>query len=642
MTRIAMMIAACVAGAVAWPARAAPLEVYGRLPLIEQVAISPDGAKLAVIVTDGENRKIIIEQTSDGKIVSGVNAGAVKVRWLQWAGPNHVLITSSTTQLVTDLIGPRDEYYMTVDFDLTTNKMHQILNSVQGATNQTLNAIEGTPAIRLIDGHPFAFVAGVQFISGVGRLSLFKVDLDRNRASIVEDGFENTNQWVVSRDGQALAESEFEPRSLRWTLRVRERRGWRTVKVAQGSLGHPGLAGLGRDGRSALIASAAGDKDTLSELAADASDWGEPLAASENQQPFFDTASESLIGTSTSHVDDVDYQFFNPTDQAIWRAVAHAYPDALLTLKSLSADHRKVVVRVDSPVDGPAYALVDVDTHKGSWIGDEYSGLRAADISEVKPIAFKAADGLPLTGYFTTPRGREPRMLPLVVFPHGGPAARDTLGFDWWAQAMAAQGYAVLQVNFRGSEGFGRKHLEAGYGEWGRKMQTDLSDGVRHLAAQGVIDPKRVCIVGASYGGYAALAGATLDPGVYRCAASVSGVADPGRLIAWSRTQNGLSALKYWSRLMGVDGAHDRDLAAISPVAHAAAASGPILLVHGQDDTVVPYEQSRFMAEALKSAGKPVEFVTLKAEDHWMSRGETRLQMLQAVIAFLEKNNPPT
>jgi dipeptidyl aminopeptidase/acylaminoacyl peptidase len=260
----------------------------------------------------------------------------------------------------------------------------------------------------------------------------------------------------------------------------------------------------------------------------------------------------------------------------------------------------------------------------------------------VRPLTFKAADGFVLSGYLTTPKGREPKTLPLVVFPHGGPAARDTLGFDWWAQAMAAHGYAVLQVNFRGSDGFGLKHLRAGYGEWGRKMQTDLSDGVRYLAAQGLIDPKRVCIVGASYGGYAALAGATLDSGVYRCAASVSGVTEPSRFIAWSKTQLGMSALKYWAQFMGVEGAHDPDLTAISPVARAAEASGPILLVHGRDDSVVPFEQSSIMADALRRAGKPVEFVALKGEDHWMSRGETRLQMLQAVIAFLEKNNPPT
>jgi dipeptidyl aminopeptidase/acylaminoacyl peptidase len=122
-----------------------------------------------------------------------------------------------------------------------------------------------------------------------------------------------------------------------------------------------------------------------------------------------------------------------------------------------------------------------------------------------------------IPAYLTLPPGRDPKDLPLIVLPHGGPATRDTADFDWWSQALADQGYAVLRPNYRGSD-VNRRSLVAGFSEWGRKMQTDLSDGVRYLAKEGIIDPRRVCIVGASYGGYAALAGVTLDPGVYQCA----------------------------------------------------------------------------------------------------------------------------
>jgi dipeptidyl aminopeptidase/acylaminoacyl peptidase len=228
-----------------------------------------------------------------------------------------------------------------------------------------------------------------------------------------------------------------------------------------------------------------------------------------------------------------------------------------------------------------------------------------------------------------------------VVFPHGGPAARDEPGFDWWPQAMASQGYAVLQVNYRGSDGFGDQFREAGYGEWGRKMQTDLSDGVRYLAAQGTIDPKRVCIVGASYGGYAALAGVTLDPGVYRCAVAVAGISDLHRFVGWSGKDGDVAVQRYWTRYVGASGPNDPLLTALSPVSHVDAVTAPVLLVHGKDDTVVPFNQSQMMADALKKAGKQVDFVILNHEDHWLSRGETRLQMLQATIDFLIKNNPP-
>jgi dipeptidyl aminopeptidase/acylaminoacyl peptidase len=180
-------------------------------------------------------------------------------------------------------------------------------------------------------------------------------------------------------------------------------------------------------------------------------------------------------------------------------------------------------------------------------------------------------------------------------------------------------------------------------GEWGGKMQTDLSDGVRYLAAQGVIDTARVCIVGASYGGYAALAGATLDTGIYRCAVDVAGPSDLPRLIAYGSSREGRQGVgveRYWDRYMGAKGQSDPHLAAISPAFHADKVAIPILIIQGRDDTVVPFEQSQIMADALKRAGKPYDFVILNHEDHWLSRGDTRLQMLQATIDFLVKNNP--
>ena len=295
----------------------------------------------------------------------------------------------------------------------------------------------------------------------------------------------------------------------------------------------------------------------------------------------------------------------------------------------------------DSAVEGPGYALVDLATRKAQWLGARYQNVLPEDVAASQPVRFKAGDGLDLGGYLTLPRGRDPKNLPLVVLAHGGPASRDTPGLDWWAQAIASRGYAVLQVNFRGSDGFGWAFTQAGFGEWGRKMQTDLSDGVRHLAGQGVVDPKRVCIVGASYGGYAALAGATLDPGVYRCAASVAGLSDLRRFVEWSRAKNGVGAQRYWTRFMGAEERRDPALTEISPAAHAGRASGPVLLVHGRDDTVVPLEQSRIMADALEKAGKPVELVVQKGEDHWLSRGDSRLEMLTATMAFVEKHNPP-
>jgi dipeptidyl aminopeptidase/acylaminoacyl peptidase len=279
---------------------------------------------------------------------------------------------------------------------------------------------------------------------------------------------------------------------------------------------------------------------------------------------------------------------------------------------------------------------MDIKTHRAEQVGQVYEGL--GNPLEVKRIDYAAADGLQIPAYLTFPRGKPPKNLPLIVFPHGGPRARDTAQFDWWAQAMASQGYLVLQPNFRGSS-VTMSHTSAGFGEWGRKMQTDLSDGVRYLVKQGMVDPQRVCIVGASYGGYAALAGVTLDPGVYRCAVSVAGISDLKHMLQESSSDS--SERRFWDRYMGVTGPSDPVLQQISPIKHIDAINVPVLLIHGRDDTVVTFDQSRDMYDAMKHAGKDVQMVTLKKEDHWLSRSETRLEMLQASVGFLRTHNPP-
>ncbi|RAK60452.1 S9 family peptidase [Phenylobacterium hankyongense] len=635
MARFGLLLAAVLAleGSAA---RAAPLELYGRLPSIEAVAVAPDGASVAVIWTDGEQRKIVFQRLADDKIVEILGLGTAKIRWVQWAGPQHLIITASKTATITDVFAPRDEYFMAYDYKLGTRKLKLLLSDV----TESLNTIFDVPEMRIVDGKPMVFVQGMQFVDGQGVISVFRVDLTTGRSRIVETGQYNTRDWLVGQDGEVQAQTIWDPRSGRWSLKVRDHGGWRVSRALQALNDRPLMVGLGRDGRSVLMKDFNDERAVLREVSPEGA-WGDPLPIEDESGAIFDPAHHNLIGYYTLVGDEGRYAFFDPQDERVWKAVTKAYPGQAVRLVSWSDDRRKIAVLVDSPTEGPAFALVDLERHKGAWLGGQYEKLRPADISPVRPVRYKAKDGLELTGYLTLPTKPEARNLPLVVFPHGGPAARDEPGFDWWAQAMASRGYAVLQVNYRGSDGFGAKFLEAGFGEWGRKMQTDLSDGVRYLASQGIVDPKRVCIVGASYGGYAAMAGATLDPGVYRCAASVAGPTDMRRFIAWSRTQNGISAQRYWTHFMGAGDLKDPVLAAISPALHADRVDSPVLLVHGKDDTVVPLEQSRFMADALKSAGKPVEFVALDGADHWLLRGDTRLAMLQAVVAFLEKNNPP-
>ena len=633
--------AACASAA---PANVPPLSVYGRLPNIERIEISPDGSKLAIAVTDGEKRMLVIRESKDGgKVVSALNVGDTKLRNVQWAGPDHVLFTTSSTAQPYGLSGPQREYWMAFDYDLVSKRQKLLLADEKDA----MNVILGTPDVRTVDGTLYAFVKGVHFVDGMGQSTLYRINL-KNGATRMLDGGGNddTDDWLISSDGQPLAQSLYDEKKGLWSLKVRGDRGWVTVEKVVSKLGSLGLGGIGRDGRSVLVwmdDEEDEDRTVLNEYALDGTHVVVPDSAR------FDTlipASDgsSLVGAFSLIGDEGRYTFFDAKLQASWKSVVKAFPGDQLTLKSWSEDKRKLVVVTDSPTLGPAYALVDLDAKNARYLSDVYIGLTSEGVSERRPIKYKAADGTEISAYLTTPRGKDPKNLPLVVLPHGGPKARDTLDFDWWSQALASRGYAVLQPNFRGSSGYGWRFTAAGFGQWGKAMQTDLSDGVRYLAKDGVVDPKRVCIVGASYGGYAALAGATLDKGVYRCAASVAGPSDLKRMVidssrGYASSDN--STQRFWLRFMGADGVKDPDLAAISPARLADQVKIPILLIHGKDDTVVPYVQSTLMADALTKAGKPVELVTLPSEDHWLSRGATRLQMLTSMVGFLEKNNPP-
>jgi dipeptidyl aminopeptidase/acylaminoacyl peptidase len=222
----------------------------------------------------------------------------------------------------------------------------------------------------------------------------------------------------------------------------------------------------------------------------------------------------------------------------------------------------------------------------------------------------------------------------LILMPHGGPCARDSERWDWWAQFLADRGYAVLQPNYRGSSGFGTDFAEKAQGEWGLKMQDDLDDAVAWAVKSGLADGARVCIAGASYGGYAALRAASRGGSVYRCAISYAGVSDLGAILRYDRRFLNTGARRDWLRRQAPD------VRAVSPINHAASFSIPTLIMHGKKDRTVPVAQSRAMAEKLERAGKSFTYIEQPEADHHFSNEADRLQFLRELEAFLAKNNP--
>ena len=644
--RILAAAAAAVLTLIAGTVKAAPVDAYGALPAVEHVVISPDGSKFAYVVLYKGHQAVMVATTgASSKIVAEAPGTEQKVRELVWADSERLIIIKSQTSHANEVISARSEWYIPYVFEPAKRTVRPLLRvDTEGEKSpDMMNVMSGQVQARRVDGHPVVYVQGASFVDSRTVAALFKIDLESERQQIVERALSSSDQrdWLVGPDGTPLAQVTYSQETHKWTLRLRRAGAWADVYQEADAIDTPSLEGVSPDG-AALLLRVPTAKGYQTKVLSLVDGKLAPSEAYDGIEAFIaDPATFRIIGGVRAGADG-DQKFFAKADQAAWDAILDAFPGEEVELTSWSDDRRKMVLRVTGQAHGVAYLLVDLDTHKAVKLADAYDGIGPNDVAASESITYKAADGRSVPAYLTLPNGKDAKTLPLVVLPHGGPEAHDEPGFDWWAQALASRGYAVLQPQFRGSDGFGQEWTEAGYGEFGRKMQSDVSDGVRALVHSGIADPKRVCVVGASYGGYAALAGVTLESGVYRCAVAVAGISDLRKMWGGSQADPSKnSSLRFWDRFTGVKDPNDPKLDEFSPIKHIDKITVPVLVIHGKDDTVVPFDQSQRMVDAMKAAGKPVEFVVLKSEDHWLSRTETRQQMLDETVKFLETNNPP-
>jgi dipeptidyl aminopeptidase/acylaminoacyl peptidase len=325
---------------------------------------------------------------------------------------------------------------------------------------------------------------------------------------------------------------------------------------------------------------------------------------------------------------------FDLEARSIFDAIDSVLPNANNRVVDSSSDGRKLLIASSRDVRPTEYHILDLDEKKLRRVGSANPALANAQLAPMKPVKIKGPDGVMLPGYLTLPVGSNGRKLPMVVYPHGGPHVRDRWGFDEMVQFFASRGYAVLQVNYRGSTGYGYEWYEAGLQGWGTVMVDDITAATKWALAEGIADPAHTCIVGWSYGGYAALMSSVREPDLYRCSVSIAGVADLKALAREdSRFYGGRKAV---ARILGTDA---DELKAGSPLRSPEKIKIPVLLVHGDDDIQVLVDHSRRMARALDGAKKKYELVIIKDGNHSLSRFEWRQTLLTKLEAFLAANN---
>ncbi|MBW3567653.1 MAG: S9 family peptidase [Proteobacteria bacterium] len=311
-----------------------------------------------------------------------------------------------------------------------------------------------------------------------------------------------------------------------------------------------------------------------------------------------------------------------------------AFPGNMIGFTSTTRDYRKVIAFIRSDSNPGDFYSIDTETFRAEALAPFKTGIAREQLVEMQPVQFKARDGVMLEGYFTAAQGRS-GPAPTVVLVHGGPHRHDTWGFDPVVQMLATRGYGVLQVNFRGSTGRGRYFEGAGYGQWGRVMQDDVTDATHWAITEGLADPERTCIVGGSYGGYAAMMGLVRDPELYRCGISMYGVSDIELMFTEGDTPDALWGESYLRETLGDDKA---EWAARSPSRLADRIQAPVLLVHGGEDERVPIEHARKMEAALKAAKKPVETFYVETESHGFMNEGNRVRAHELVLEFLDRH----
>lgn len=334
------------------------------------------------------------------------------------------------------------------------------------------------------------------------------------------------------------------------------------------------------------------------------------------------------------------YHFLDEGRRDLQARLEAMFPGYEVQVVSASEDERRLIVHAASERTMGTYYLYREESRDAVTLGEASPWLREEDLAETRPIAYPARDGLIIHGYLTVPPGRKTGQLPVVVNPHGGPWFRDVWGYNKEVQFFASRGYATLQMNFRGSLGYGRAFWESGFGEWGRAMQDDVSDGVEWLIGQGIADPRRIAIYGSSYGGYAALAGLAFTPDLYACGIDYVGISN---LLTFMNTIPPYFEpyLAMMHEMVG-DPVRDQEaLASVSPVFHVEKIRAPLLIVQGAMDPRVNRAESDQLVEALRARGIQVPYIVKEDEGHGFQKEENRFEFFRAMEAFLAAHLGP-
>lgn len=619
----ASLIAATAVSAQAQPARQYPLRDFFKNPEQGYFRLSPDGKMLGFMQPYESRMNIFVQPIDKAGSKEGVKRitaeTARDISNYFFKGPQHVLYTK-------DFGG--DENFHVVMADITTGKV-QDLTPHEGTQASILDALpddddhilvtHNKRDKRLFDVYRINIKTGAETLvaQNPGNITAWNTDhAGKVRAAGATDG---VNKTLLYR------ETEAEPFKPLLTTNFRE-----AVDIV----------GWTPDSKLMYVASNRGrDKAALFEF--------DPKTAKEGkliyENPNVDVDSlgwsraRKVITQTMVNFEKAEPVFFDKESERVYKALKAKRPGYQIGVQSMTKDENLLIVAASNDRTPGTRYVYDVKADKLTRLAEINPALAEADMAEVKPISYTARDGLTIRGYLTLPKGVPAKNLPVIVNPHGGPWYRDSWGYNGEIQFLANRGYAVLQMNFRGSVGYGRKFWEASFKQWGLAMQDDITDGVNWLIKEGIADPKRIAIYGASYGGYATLMGVTKTPDLYAAAVDYVGVSNMFTFMK--------SIPPYWKPFLEMmtemvgDAEKDKaQLTTTSPALNAERIKTPLFIAQGAKDPRVVKAESDQMVEALKKRGVAVEYMVKDNEGHGFRLQENQFEFYEAMEKFLGKH----
>ncbi len=643
MQRWIVMAGLALAGAFSSWVHAGPGKVdltpYLKSDQFERVKISPSGAYYAVTTPLEDRTALVVVRRADKQVtakIMGREDSVVDDFW--WANDDRIVVSMA------ERLGARDEpvaigQLHAIDADGKNGRLLASPYGVNDTVGATTLRAELDPAVFMLDTLPGdprnVLVSAMELGTSEPSVRIDKLDIYSRRRIKVATAPVRRADFATDASGRVrFAHGRDVGNAGKLYYRDDDGSPWRLVNDENVSAHREYPLGFSSDGKLAYlqVEQASGPDAVMS--------WDPAtgqyvaLLRDERADPYrilHDLDGRTPIGASFM-TDRVRNRFFDekaPTPR-LYRALEKAFGGDAVYVTSVTSDRRLALVYVWSDRNNGDYFLFDTVDKRADRVFSRREWFRPAEVPPTREISFKASDDMPLHGYLTLPQ-EAGKPLPMVLLPHGGPfGVFDGWSFDDDAQLLAAAGYAVLRVNYRGSGNYGRAYMQAGAKEWGGRMQDDLTDATRWAVAQGIADASRICIYGASYGGYAALMGVAKEPDLYRCAAGYVGVYDLELMFSEKADQ------ARWARNWASDWVGERGaLAARSPSKLAGRIRVPVFLAAGGKDERAPVAHTERMEKALRKAGVPVETLYFPNEGHGFYTEPHRREYYTRLLAFL-------